>query len=248
MTSVSKTSPLLLDVRCYGEQNQVHTHDYHQLVLPVSGALELEIEGQYGQVNATHAAVITAGNRHVFSALQDNQFIVADVPVAWANMLDTLPPYLELSPALRSYIDFVAIRIQQSPQSIRTDEQILMLLLELMTEQLQSAPQIDKRVSLARLFLDEHIAEQVSLSQVAIAAHLSVRQLSDLFKLQLGLSPIQYLRQKRMAHAMWLLTHSNESIQWVAESVGYQSLSAFSDRFQKHFGNSPSHFRPYDKK
>jgi transcriptional regulator GlxA family with amidase domain len=74
-----------------------------------------------------------------------------------------------------------------------------------------------------------------------------VRQLSELFKQQLGMTPLHYLREKRMKQAVNLLTQSDQSIQSIAESVGYQSLAAFSDRFAKHFGHAPSRFRRNDK-
>ena len=247
MSENKPTNRLLIDVRCYGEQNDSHSHDYHQLVLPVSGVLELEVEGRGGQVKANQAAVICSQNRHAFAAFEDNQFIVADVPLQCANMLDRLPDFLPLSPSLSSYIHFIATRLQHAPLSEQTQQQILMLLLDLMSEQLQTNLQIDKRVNLARSFLDDHVADKVALGDVAGASHLSVRQLSQLFKQQMGLSPLQYLQQIRMKQAANQLTQSNESIQSVAESVGYNSLAAFSDRFKKHFGHSPKYFRQKDK-
>jgi len=72
-----------------------------------------------------------------------------------------------------------------------------------------------------------------------MAAHLSERQVSHLFKLQLGFSPLNYLRDQRMKKALTLLTQSKLPITTIAETVGYQNLSAFSDRFNKHFGRSP---------
>lgn len=238
---------LLIDVRCYDATACSHTHDHHQLVLPVYGRLELEIDGQGGVVDNDHAAIICGQNRHAFAAPNANRFIVADVPVEWANMLDSLPPFLQLSDSLKSYIAFVAARTEQAPMSPHTRQQILMLMLDLMAEPLQQNIQIDKRVNLAKSFLDDHLAEKVTLSQVSAAAHLSVRQLSNLFKRQLGLSPVQYLRQARMKQAASLLMHSNDTVQRIAESVGYGSLAAFSERFYQHFGKYPSHYRQNNK-
>lgn len=167
--------------------------------------------------------------------------------MVWTNIVNNLPPFLKLSAALRSYINFIAVSLEQQTVSSLTQEHILMLLLELMSEQIQSSIQIDKRINLAKAYLDDHISTKVSLLQVASASHLSVRQLSQLFKQQLGLSPQQYLREKRMKKAVNLLTQSDNSIQIIAEEVGYQSLSAFSDRFRQHFGRSPSYFRLIDK-
>ncbi|MBQ0756071.1 MAG: helix-turn-helix transcriptional regulator, partial [Amphritea sp.] len=43
--------------------------------------------------------------------------------------------------------------------------------------------------------------------------------------------------------AWQLLEIGQLSIQQVAETVGYASLAAFSDRFRKHFDRPPSFFR-----
>jgi transcriptional regulator GlxA family with amidase domain len=50
-----------------------------------------------------------------------------------------------------------------------------------------------------------------------------------------------------MKQALTLLTQSNLPTTTIATSVGYQNLSAFSDRFTKHFGRSPSNYRQQDK-
>jgi len=39
---------LILDLRSYSGETQVHHHDYHQLVLPVSGKLSMQIDGHFG--------------------------------------------------------------------------------------------------------------------------------------------------------------------------------------------------------
>jgi transcriptional regulator GlxA family with amidase domain len=152
-----------------------------------------------------------------------------------------------LTPTVKSYIDFIGCQLQDVAVSSLNQEQILALLLDLISGPLRSKTQIDKRILLAKTFLDDHIATSVSLTQVAMAAHLSVRQLSQLFKEQLGLTPLNYLREQRMKQALALLTQSNLPITTIATSVGYQNLSAFSDRFNKHFGRSPRNYRQYDK-
>lgn len=238
---------VFIDVRCYGAEHESHSHDFHQLVLPLQGELALEINGQGGIVDSDHAAVICAHSAHGFAADKHNRFIVADVPVEWANMLDALPAFFTLSKPLKSYIHFIAVQLEQSGMSLQTRQQIMALLLDLMKQQLGQNLRIDKRVDLARHFLEDHISSKVSLAQVAQACHLSVRQLSNLFKQQMGMSPLQYLRECRMKQAVGLLTGSDKSIQAIAESVGYHNLAAFSDRFNKHFGKSPSHFRQTGK-
>lgn len=81
MLNKPSQSSILIDVRYYGEESQTHRHDYHQLVLPVSGVLELEIDGLQGKVSSEHAAVITADNRPAF------------VPNNKINLLSLMSPW-----------------------------------------------------------------------------------------------------------------------------------------------------------
>ena len=239
---------VLIELRCYSEESQSHSHGFHQLVLPVSGHLELEIDGVSGKVSNEHAAGISAENYHAFSADEANQFIVANVPAAWEQLLNNLPAFLALSPTLKSYINFIHSSLKKDAFSQLTQEHILMLLLEIMSEQMHTNIKIDKRITLAKAYLDDHISTSVSLNQVAFAAHLSIRQLSELFKLQLGLTPLQYLREKRMQQAVLLLSQTSLPIERVAQAVGYQSLSAFSTRFHQYYGRTARYFRQNNKK
>jgi AraC-like DNA-binding protein len=50
-----------------------------------------------------------------------------------------------------------------------------------------------------------------------------------------------------MQRAWQLLKVGELNVQQVADRVGYSNLAAFSDRFRKHFGQSPRYFRPIAK-
>lgn len=238
---------LLIDINCCDLESPSHSHDFHQLILPISGDLQLEIAGQQAKVNNDVIGYVSASNKHTFVAEQENRFILANVPLAWRETLRELPPFLPLTPTIKSYIFFISCQLQDSAVSALNQEQILAMLLDLISTPLSTSEQIDKRILLAKTFLDDHVATSVSLDQVAVAAHLSVRQLSQLFKEQLGFTPLNYLREQRMKKALTLLSHSTLSITTIAESVGYRNLSAFSDRFNKHFGRSPRIYRQIGK-
>ncbi len=238
---------LLIDINCHDLESPSHSHDFHQLILPISGDLLLEIEGKQAKVSNDVVAYVSASNSHTFIANQENRFILANVPLAWRETLRELPPFINLTPTVKSYIHFISCQLQDLAVSALNQEQILAMLLELISTSLSTNQQIDKRILLAKTFLDDHVATSISLAQVAMAAHLSVRQLTHLFKEQLGFTPLNYLREQRMKKALTLLTQSTLPITIIAESVGYQNLSAFSDRFNKHFGRSPRFYRQFGK-
>ncbi|GGK63885.1 helix-turn-helix domain-containing protein [Amphritea balenae] len=233
---------LTLDLRSYSAETDSHQHDFHQLVLPVAGQLDMTVGQRSGQVSCQHAAIVAAGESHGFAGSVDNCFVVADIPDLLAPELERLPAFINLNPALMQYVCFLQQQLQQS-NSTSSQRQMLLLLIQLLHEQHGEKTSIDRRISTARDYLDNHFNQAISLTQIAGIASLSPRQLSELFRKQLGMTPQQYLIEKRMQQAWQLLEQNQLSIQQVADKVGYTSLPAFSDRFRKHFNIPPSHFR-----
>ena len=243
-----KHTNLTLDLRSYSHEAKSHQHDYHQLVLPIAGHLAMNIGHQEGLASPQQAAIVCAGQNHEFAASDLNSFVVADVPAALAPELEKLPTFIPLDGALAHYVAFLHQNLLLKPsQNTSSERQMLLLLIQLLQERFGTAIQIDRRIEAARSYLDHHFNESISATTLATAANLSQRQLNELFRRQLGMTPQQYLIEKRMQHAWQLLETATMSVQQVANHVGYSNLSAFSDRFKKHFGHSPRHFRQIDK-
>lgn len=232
-----------IHIRSYGHEGHQHSHDYHQLVLPLAGTLSLSMAHLEDEVAHQRAAIIPAGERHGYYARDENRFLVADVPDHQAPALVSLPRFVDLSPPLQHYVRFLDAQLRHGSMSGCTGQQVLQLLVQLLQEQYGAAVQPDRRIQVARRFLDEHYRRRVTVAELARVAHLSPRQLNHLFRQQVGLPPHQYLLQRRMHEARRLLEHTRLGIRQVAEAVGYSSLAAFSDRFSRYFGLAPSHFR-----
>ncbi|WP_409500542.1 helix-turn-helix transcriptional regulator [Mannheimia glucosida] len=55
-----------------------------------------------------------------------------------------------------------------------------------------------------------------------------------------GLSPLQYQKIHRLSYAQTLLNDPHKSITWIAQEIGYESVSQFSREYKRAFGVSPS--------
>lgn len=236
-------SRLCIDLRSYCSEGKQHSHNHHQLVLPLEGQLLLSVENEDGEVDGEHAGVILAGHTHGFFAPAPNQFLVVDLPEADFPSLTRLPAFPKLSLALLRYIQFLHTDITSSTSSSSTRSQMLLLLIQLFLEQQGERFDLDRRIITAKQYLEANYHRRISTKELAAVAHLSTRQLNDLFRGQLGTSPYAYLTSLRMQESKRLLEQSDLSIQRIADLVGYTSLSAFSDRFSRYFGKSPRFFR-----
>jgi len=88
--------------------------------------------------------------------------------------------------------------------------------------------------------METHLADPLSLSQLASIAGVSSRQLSRLFEAKLGHTPMGYYRKLRLELAQRLLGHSKLSITEIAFATGFAGSAHFSKAYRAHFGHPPS--------
>jgi AraC family transcriptional regulator len=91
-------------------------------------------------------------------------------------------------------------------------------------------------------FVEEHLAENVLLSQLAEVARLSPFHFSRAFKQSFGLPPLRYVTSRRIERAKTLLAAEN-SITRVGLAVGFGETSSFTTAFRRHTGVTPTVFR-----
>lgn len=103
---------------------------------------------------------------------------------------------------------------------------------------------MDYRPILQRVIytIEYNLEDDINLVQLSQQAHISMYHFSRLFAVYTGLTPIEYVRRRRMLHAAGAVC-SGEEILPVAVRYGYSSHSAFSKAFKKVFGYSPSLYR-----
>ncbi|MBU2953683.1 helix-turn-helix domain-containing protein [Marinobacter sp. F3R08] len=236
-------SDVSLHLRSYDDEGKKHSHGHHQLVLPLLGKLSLSVNNTEGAVEWNRAAVIPSGSNHGYSAEEENRFLVVDLPEALAPALERLPFFVELDSALLHYVRFLHTQLVNGMGSSHTEHQMLLLLIQLLQERHGDTLNLDRRVAAAKQYIDDNFRKKLTATELATVAHLSIRQLNELFRTQIGMTPHHYLTELRMQESWRLLKQSDFTIQRIADSVGYSSLSSFSERFSQHFGKSPSHFR-----
>lgn len=98
--------------------------------------------------------------------------------------------------------------------------------------------------ALARTLREIHVdvARRWTVEQLARTAGMSRATFAERFTRKVGMPPMQYLLEWRVALAKDILRGERTSLAEVAERVGYQSASAFSTAFTRLTGRSPSEF------
>lgn len=96
-----------------------------------------------------------------------------------------------------------------------------------------------RRIVQAKLFIDQHYAENNELHSIADKAYYSKFHFSRKFKEVYLQRPHQYLVSVRIQQAKKLLA-SGMSVATVCGAVGFAELSSFSRLFKRHVGLNPS--------
>ena len=82
-----------------------------------------------------------------------------------------------------------------------------------------------------------------TLTSLAAEMKLSVPYLSKKFKDEVGMTYLEYLHSRRISEACRILSTSDDSIESVAEYVGYSDSKKFREKFKEIMGRSPREYR-----
>lgn len=98
-------------------------------------------------------------------------------------------------------------------------------------------------VEVMTLYLDNHYTEPLTLEALAEVCHGSPYHLHRIFKKITGITPVDYIQQKRIAAASEYLRNSDQTVGGIALQVGLPNTSYFITLFKKKTGLTPTQFR-----
>lgn len=107
---------------------------------------------------------------------------------------------------------------------------------------MQLSSDIYQRIVAAKAFIDSHYDKDIDLEQISKQAFLSRFHFHRLFRLVYKKTPLQYITQKRIEKAKYLLAENKPVIE-VCNEVGFESAGSFSLLFKKGTGFPPADFR-----
>ena len=112
-----------------------------------------------------------------------------------------------------------------------------------MTNAIKTQQKYAARLTRLLNYIEEHYAENFSLSDLAASEELSVPYLSNFFEKNMGVKFSQYYTSIKLNHALSDLLSSTDSIETVAIRNGFTESHSFVRSFKKQFGMLPSAYR-----
>lgn len=222
-----------LSLRRYGASPGSHSHAHFQILLGLSGALELEVEGRGLRVGPGGGCVIAPGDRHDFASARGSLCLVLDSSHPdWARCATqraghhTSPP----APAL-PLARYLATALQHGRPLAQAHGPELL-------REAWLAGRVDtgaapaghaRRRSIDWAALEQWAAQQwhspLTVADLAQRVHLSPSQFAVRCRDDRGVSAMAWLRGLRLEQAR-LLRDSGLAVADVARRTGYRSPSA----------------------
>lgn len=110
-----------------------------------------------------------------------------------------------------------------------------------------TAHKSSKECAVARRYIENHFKENLTLDDLAAAAHVSKYYLVHSFTREYGTSPINYLLTCRIQESLYLLSKTRLSLSQISGMLGFSSPSYFSQSFRRIQGISPMEYRKQSK-
>lgn len=229
---------ILSERRVYKNTIITHSHDYGQLILPISGSMYIKTEHKNLRLDDQYLFFLPPSNTHTFKSDKSNEFLVLDIPLYMLNDndMDILKDGIEISldekwKAIRFLI------LNELKDNFYNGESLSKLYYYF-------SPFIfEKNLPNSIKYIHEHYNENIDLQILANIEHYNFTYYSEWFKKNMGVSLTEYIQKLRMQRAKELLENTDLNLIQVANEVGYNHNSSLTRVFKLHEKTTPLDYR-----
>ncbi len=234
-----------------------HDHNYTQIVIGLRGEADFEIEGYGNRIGPGKGCIVSSSSAHVFGGVVAQSDILvlnlASVPEQGQEVIERISQfsqsdtYFYLDGQIQRLIKMLVDEMKLNPDDellSRACNDTLMALLQRHIKGMQyqrGAPRLD--LNTIDRYIERHIAYNISVTQLAGSIYLGESQFHQLFKEQTGVTPHQYVLNKRVDMAKKYIEEGRYTLGQVAELTGFSAQSTFTHIFSRLQGISPSQYK-----
>lgn len=168
-------------------------------------------------------------------------------------ILDRMDPIIEGETFHRvlSLIAGILSSLQSQP-SLTIGVDIYKILIELAelsqtaSKRQQKSGGYDKIMRLEN-YIDEHLSSPLTLEQLAGELNYNTTYFARRFRQIMNTTPANYVMQKRISKAKYLLITTHDPLEAIAEALGFCNTSHFIARFKEYEKSTPSEYRKQNR-
>lgn len=234
---------LMLESRHNDTEVPVHRHRKGQLIVAYSGGIVCTVEEGVWMVPSGFGVWIPGGIDHSNRVTANGKVCFLLVEPGAAAMPSRVCT-LALTPLILELISHLSAQQQDYAQAsplARIAGVLLEQLQEAPSEQLYLPLPKNAQLQVIARALAQDPAERSTMAEWASRIAMSERSLARLIKQETGLTFGNWRRQWQIIVALQSLSEG-ASVQKTAETLGYESVSAFISMFRKSLGASPARY------
>lgn len=249
----------------------LHSHDFYELVIVVSGQGVHRIGEKHVPITDGHTFLIRPGCRHGYSHINDltlyNILIGERALALHLHELKEINGFAELFLQAGEEVHHVKLNNHQLSEAvtivnaIRLESerqehsygagalayakmlQLIVLVCRVYSEHKGSTFIADQRLDEVIAFMEENLDRPLSLKELADYAAMSTSTLNRQFKLSTGWSPVEFHIHRRVAYAAKLLLTTDHSMERISELTGFSDSNYFARQFRTHMQMSPREYK-----
>ncbi len=235
-----------------------HAHAFSELFFILGGQGQFLANGQLHQVEADDLVIINPQVEHTELSLEAKplEYIVLGIEgLQFAGKSGASDSFAAIriaraSPKIRQYMTLLLEEVQQDhPGHDLVCQNLLNIILVLILSHKQveisicASRNISSECAAVKHFIDANFRDQLTLEDLAQAAHQNKYYVAHAFKETFGIAPIRYLTERRVDESKCLLRDTDYPVGQISSMAGFSSLSVFSQTFKRLAGLSPNEYR-----
>ena len=253
----------VLDEKDFSNRRKMHLHTFFEVHMVVNGSVQYSTtDGQHHKLEEGQGIIISPRTVHVLDGY--NNFIKVSLAFSPDEKSDFYkqqaekPLYIfditpEIIHSINSVLKETTLRTFFSLTLIKNH--ILDIICSISSEleiYEYHAPQNisveDKRVTEAKLYIQDNKNKWITSDEVANHCSLSVKQLNRLFYASTGKNLHEYIKMVKVKEAEFLLSSTTLTIKEISKQLDFSSVQYFNRFFSKNAGLTPAHFRQLSEK
>ena len=236
----------------YGLQRNVFSS--YLLLVMLTGSLTYQTHLTRGTARAGQVLLLDCNAPHAYAAQgkcsftflhfsgAQSQALYDEIMRSAGNLIPLSSPN-ELHEAIGEILS--AMRNDHQLNEAETSALIYSMLMKLLQQSGNSRsggignPVIDRAIA----YIQTHLAEKLSVEEIAANAGYSASYFSHLFTNETGMSPYQFVVKSRVENAQQMLKTTRHTVQEIAFQCGFNSAANFCFTFRRSVGVSPHEYR-----
>lgn len=223
-----------------------HCHTKFEMIAVLEGDISVMLEGRSYRLTENQTIIIPALAYHTITANKNGiyrrvtaQFELETIPYVIREHF--LRSDANLTPSLLPQVEELK-RICKEAEPLFYAPLAQSLMVQIFYGIMQSKrtlPETDEFLQKAVSYIDGHLHEKILLDDLAKHTSRSTSSFCHLFEERMGISPKQYIVQKKLTLANKLIQEGAPPT-LAAIQIGYENYSNFYRIYRKHFGTNPT--------